>query len=338
MSSRFVMMKLILSRAVSKPLKLVILALAAAFIAISFRVGVDQEGGFSFVAPAAARAQDGQQREPFRVEVEAVNLQVTVHNTETGKFVKDLESSHFRIIEDGVLQQITNFTQETDLPLAIALAVDTSASVKLKLEFEKEAALDFLFSVMRPTDRALLLEFDSGVTLLHDFTSNPNDLAREINSLKAGGGTSLYDAIYLVSEQKMLNEEGRKVLVILSDGADVTSKHSFAEALDMAFRSETTVYGISTTRFGADVDHEGDNALRQLVENTGGQAYFPFSTRDLTKAFETINEELRSQYNIAYIPTNKRRDGRFREVKVEVNKPDVRLRHRKGYFARVQAN
>ncbi len=281
-----------------------------------------------------ARAQ-AQQREPFRVEVEAINILVSVHDDKTGKFVTDLSPSDFRIIEKGVLQEITNFTQQTNLPLSIALAVDTSSSVKLKLEFEKEAALDFLYSVMRPTDRALLLEFDSGVTLLHDFTSDANDLVREIKNLKAGGGTSLYDAIYLICEQKMLDEQsGRKVLVILSDGADVTSHHSYDEALDMAYRAEVTIYAISTTRFGADIDHEGDNALKQLVENTGGQAYFPFSTKDLTKAFQAINEELRSQYNIAYVSNNKIRDGKFREIKVDVVKSDVRVRHRKGYFAK----
>jgi len=281
-----------------------------------------------------ATAQD-QQREPFRVEVEAINVLVSVHDEKTGKFVTDLSPSDFRIMEKGVLQEITNFAQQTNLPLAIALAVDTSSSVKLKLEFEKEAALDFLYSVMRPTDRALLLEFDSGVTLLHDFTSDANDLVREIKNLKAGGGTSLYDAIYLVCEQKMLEEEtGRKVLVILSDGADVTSHHTYDQALDMAYRAEVTIYAISTTRFGADIDHEGDNALKQLVENTGGQAYFPFSTKDLSKAFQAINEELRSQYNIAYVSSNRIRDGKFREIKVEVVKPDIRVRHRKGYFAR----
>jgi len=283
---------------------------------------------------APAGAQD-QQREPFRVEVEAINLLVSVHDEKTGKFVTDLGPSDFRIIEKGVLQEITNFTQQTNLPLSIALAVDTSSSVKLKLEFEKEAALDFLYSVMRPTDRALLLEFDSGVTLLHDFTSDANDLVREIKSLKAGGGTSLYDAIYLICEQKMLEEEsGRKVLVILSDGADVTSRHTFEEALDMAYRAEVTIFAVSTTRFGADIDHEGDHALQQLVDNTGGQAYFPFSTKDLSKAFQAINEELRSQYNIAYVSNNKIRDGKFREIKVEVVKSDVRVRHRKGYYAR----
>ena len=283
---------------------------------------------------APAGAQD-QQREPFRVEVEAINLLVSVHDEKTGKFVTDLGPSDFRIIEKGVLQEITNFTQQTNLPLSIALAVDTSSSVKLKLEFEKEAALDFLYSVMRPTDRALLLEFDSGVTLLHDFTSDANDLVREIKSLKAGGGTSLYDAIYLICEQKMLEEEsGRKVLVILSDGADVTSRHTFEEALDMAYRAEVTIFAVSTTRFGADIDHEGDHALQQLVDNTGGQAYFPFSTKDLSKAFQAINEELRSQYNIAYVSNNKIRDGKFREIKVEVVKSDVRIRHRKGYYAK----
>jgi VWFA-related protein len=267
------------------------------------------------------------------VEVEAVNVLVTIHDEESGKFISDLDQADFRIIEDGVLQQITNFSKQTSLPLTIALAVDTSASVTLKLEFEKDAALDFLHSVMRPTDRALLLEFDSGVTLLHDFTSNPNDLAREIKALKAGGGTSLYDAVYLVSEQKLIDETGRKVLVILSDGADVTSKHKFEQALDMAYRAEAVIFAISTTRFGADTDHEGDNALKQLVENTGGRTYFPFSTRDLLTAFSAINEELRNQYSLTYVPSNRRMDGKFREIRVEVSRSDVRLRHRKGYYA-----
>jgi VWFA-related protein len=267
------------------------------------------------------------------VEVEAVNVLVTIHDEESGKFISDLDQADFRIIEDGVLQQITNFSKQTSLPLTIALAVDTSASVTLKLEFEKDAALDFLQSVMRPTDRALLLEFDSGVTLLHDFTSNPNDLAREIKALKAGGGTSLYDAVYLVSEQKLIDETGRKVLVILSDGADVTSKHKFEQALDMAYRAEAVIFAISTTRFGADTDHEGDNALKQLVENTGGRTYFPFSTRDLLTAFSAINEELRNQYSLTYVPSNRRMDGKFREIRVEVSRSDVRLRHRKGYYA-----
>jgi Ca-activated chloride channel family protein len=279
--------------------------------------------------------QDVEQEEdvPFRVEVDAVNVLATIHDKDTRKFVTDLTRDDFKIYEDGVLQSVTNFTQQIDLPLTIALCVDTSSSVRLKLPFEKEAAVEFLFSVMRPFDRVALVEFDTGVTLIHDFTSNPNDLVREIEQLKAGGGTSLYDAIYLVSEQKMLNEPGRKTVVILSDGADLTSKHDFEETLRMAYQAEVTVYAISTTRFGADVDHEGDNALKQLTESTGGRVFFPYSSSQLNEAFREIDQELRSQYNLTYVPINRRKDGEFREVKVKVARDSINIRHRKGYFA-----
>jgi len=278
-------------------------------------------------------AQRRQSDDRITVEVEAVNVLVSVTDSDTGEFITDLDMGHFRVYEDGVRQEITNFSQQTDLPLTIAMCVDTSSSVKLKLKFEKTAALDFLYTVMRPTDRALLAEFDTGVTLLHDYTSNPNDLVEEIKLLKAGGGTSLYDAIYLVTEQKLLYETGRKTMIILSDGADLTSVHSFEDALRMAQISEAAIYAISTTRFGASIDHEGDNALRQLAESTGGRVYFPYSTTELTQAFSKIDEELRSQYNLAYKPRNTRKDGTFRSIRVEVDRGNIRVRHRKGYYA-----
>lgn len=279
------------------------------------------------------RPQLPEQEESIRVEVEAVNILVTVHDKKTRKFITDLEINDFLVQEEGKKQYITNFSQQTNLPLTIALCVDTSASVKVKLAFEQEAAIDFLYSVMRTTDKALLLEFDTGVTLLHDFTSNPNDIVREIKSLRAGGGTSLFDAIYLISEQKMLEAKGRKVLLILSDGADLTSNRTFREALEMVYQAEVIIYALSTTRFGADIDHEGDNILRQLAESTGGKAFFPYSTQQLTSSFQEIDGELRSQYNLTYVPSNKRKDGRFREIKVRVFRDDITVRHRKGYFA-----
>jgi VWFA-related protein len=288
-----------------------------------------------FLANSAAQQDESDEegQAPFRVEVEAVNILATIHEKDTRRFVTDLTKEDFEIYEDGVRQDITNFTQQINLPLTIALCMDTSSSVRLKLAFEKETATDFLYAVMRPVDRALLVEFDTGVTLVHDFTSNPNDLVREIKLLRAGGGTSLYDAVYLVAEQKMLQEEGRKTVVILSDGADLTSKHTFEEMLRMAYQAEITVYAISTTRFGADIDHEGDNALRQLTEGTGGRAFFPYSAEQLASAFQEVDQELRSQYNLTYVPSNKNRDGSFREVKVKVARDSVRLRHRRGYFA-----
>jgi len=279
--------------------------------------------------PAQPRQRDGR----ITVEVDAVNVLVSVTDEKAGTFITDLDRSRFRVYEDGIRQEITNFSQQTNLPLMIAMCVDTSSSVKLKLKFEKTVALDFLHTVMRTTDSALLAEFDTGVTLLHDFTSNPNDLVEEIKSLQAGGGTSLYDAIYLVAEQKLLYEAGRKTMIILSDGADLTSVHSFEDALRMAQFSEAAIYAVSTTRFGANIDHEGDNALRQLADSTGGSAFFPYSTSELSKSFSRIEEELRSQYNLAYKPRNTRKDGTFRTIKLEVDKSDVRVRHRKGYYA-----
>ena len=283
--------------------------------------------------PQSSNKASGNSQEPFRVEVEAVNVLVAVHRKKTGRFVTDLTPADFIVKEDGVHQVIANFASQTNLPLTIAICVDASASVRLKLDFEKETATDFLFDVMRPTDKALLLEFDTGVTLLHDFTSNPNALLAEIDNLRAGGGTSLYDAIYLVAEQKLLEESGRKTLLVLSDGADLTSIHTFEETLQMAYKSEATIYAISTTRFGAGEDKEGDKSLIALTESTGGTAFFPFSSNYLTDSFNTINHELRSQYNVAYIPTNKKKDGTFRKIEEEVKVDDVRVRHRKGYFA-----
>lgn len=295
--------------------------------------------GWTTVPPSLSRQKpsDGKRQRPFRVEVQAVNVLVTVNDKQTGEFITDLKKSDFEVFEDGKRQEITNFSQQTNLPLTIALCVDTSSSVKLKLDFEKDVATDFLYSVMKPNDKALLLEFDTGVTLLHDFTSNPNDLAEEIKRLRAGGGTSLYDAIYLISEQKMMEEHGRKTVVILSDGADQSSQRSFEEALQLAYRSEVTIFAISTTRMGADVDHEGDNALKQLTESTGGKVYFPYSTDKLAGAFKEINQTLRSQYNLAYVPSNAKRDGTFRKLEVKVHRDDVMVRHRRGYYATPRA-
>ena len=291
-----------------------------------------------FLPLYAISQSDLEREDPIRVEVEAVNLLVSVHDKTTGAFISNLSPEDFVIYENGVRQEITNFTEETNLPLSIALCIDTSSSVRIKLKFEKEAASDFLFSVMTPKDKALLLEFDTAATLLHDFTSNPNKLTHEISRLRAGGGTSLYDAVCLVSEQKLKDSEGRKVLVILSDGADQTSVSVFDDALRAAFQAEAAVYTISTARFGADIDHEGDNALRQLSSNTGGRSYFPLSTGELSKSFKSINEELRNQYSITYIPIDRNRDGSFRKLRVKLKYLNKLLFYRKGYFSPLETS
>ena len=154
------------------------------------------------------------------VEVEAVNVLVTVMDRD-GRFVTDIPKNRFRIFEDEFEQNITNFISETEMPLKIGLLMDTSSSVRMKLDFEKQAATNFIRSIMRSDDLALLVEFDQGVSLLHDFTRQPTAIVREIKKLRAGGGTALLDAIYTVSRDKMVGRESRKTLVVLSDGQDL---------------------------------------------------------------------------------------------------------------------
>ena len=271
--------------------------------------------------------------EPFRVEVEAVNVLVAVHDKKTGRFVTNLSPQHFIVKEDGRHQRITNFAAQTNLPLTIAICVDASASVRLKLGFEKEVATDFLFDVMRPTDKALLVEFDTGVTLLHDFTSNPNALLAEIDNLRAGGGTSLYDAIYLISEQKMLQEYGRKTILVLFGrvGPDQRPQLRRDAPDGLPGRIHHLRHQHHPVRSG-----RGRQGRRRPGKTDGEHRrnrLLPHSSNNLAEAFKTIDTELRSQYNLTYVPTNRKKDGTFRKIEIEVKADDVRVRHRVGYYA-----
>jgi VWFA-related protein len=283
--------------------------------------------------PTAQQAQQGTRPSPqIRVEVERVNILVTVLNKQ-GRFVTDLSEDRFTILEDKVPQEITNFARETSLPLSVALLIDTSASVRLKLEFQKQAAAGFLHRVLRLEDQAMLVEFDTGASLLHDFTNRPAALVEELRSLKAGGGTALFDALYKVADEKLVGASPRRVIVIVSDGADLHSGHSLEQALEMVQRSDATVYAIGTSRFGANPEKGGEQILRTLTEQTGGRLFLPYSEQQFEEAFDQLNDELRSQYSLTYEPKNRTRDGRYRQIVVKV-KPDkgLSIRHRKGYF------
>ncbi len=279
----------------------------------------------------APQTRSGQ--EPIRVEVEAVNLLVTVVDPQ-GRFVTDLTRDRFRVFEKGREQELTNFSHETDLPLHIGLLIDTSASVRTKLDFEKRAATNFVHAVMRQQDQTLLVEFDAGVTLISDFTNKPSRIADQIKGLRAGGGTALLDAVYAVCRDKMTASGVRRTIVLLSDGADLNSQRSMDETLDMVQRSGVTIYGIGTTGFGADRDKKGEDMLLKLAEDSGGRAFFPYSPDQMADAFDTINQELRSQYSLTYVPKDKDRKGKFRRVKVRLVKgKNLKVRHRKGYYA-----
>jgi Ca-activated chloride channel family protein len=272
----------------------------------------------------------------YRVSVDLVNVLCSVYDKNTNSFVTNLMQEDFTIYEDGQRQEIKNFSRETDLPLTIAMLIDTSRSVAPKLKFEQDAATSFFQTILREKDRAMLVEFDSGVAMVQDFTNNPNKLAKGIEKLRAAGGTALYDAIYITCDEKLIRETGRKALIILSDGEDESSNVDLQQATEMALRAEATIFAISISKggfFGVGGSEEGDTVLKDISKETGGRIFFPFKIEDLDEAFREINQELRSQYSIGYLSTNPARDGSYRKIKINVSEGGLRLNHRKGYYA-----
>ncbi len=266
------------------------------------------------------------------VEVDAVNLLVSV-TSKQGRSVTDLKLENFRVLEDGKAQTITNFGIESKLPLSIAVLIDTSASVRTKLEFEKQAAINFVFSVMQPRDQIMVAEFDTGVTLVTDFTNQPTEIARQLKGLQAGGGTALLDAIYIVARDKLNIPQRRNTVIVISDGADLDSTHSSKETQVLVQENNITVYAIGTNRIGASGDRRGEKILQELAQRTGGRAFFPYSAEQLHHAFNLIDEELRSLYSLTYTPTRTQRDGKYRKIKVKLVKAkNLVVRHRKGYY------
>jgi len=272
----------------------------------------------------------------YRISVDLVNVLCSVFDRETNTFVTNLTRENFSVYEDGKKQEIKNFAGERNLPLTIAMLIDTSDSVAPKLKFEQEAATSFLQSVLREKDRALLVSFDTGVTLLQDFTGDINKLAREIRKLRAAGGTALYDAIYMICDEKLIREPGRKAIVILSDGDDESSKATIQQAKEMALRAETSIFVISITKggfFGVQGTPQGDAAMREITRETGGKVFFPFKLEELEDSFRQINQELRSQYSIGYYSTNSARDGSYRKIEIRISEKNLRPSHRRGYYA-----
>jgi VWFA-related protein len=291
-----------------------------------------------------------EQAPPIRVEVELVNVVFSVTDRRQ-RYVTGLGPDDFAVLEDGVPQAIKYFTNEANLPLRIGLLIDTSSSVRPRFQFEQEAAVDFLHTVLRPKqDTAFVIGFDSTPVLVEEYTDDPLDLADAIRGLRSGGGTALYDAIYLAAKMKLNQGAGndyRKMLIVLSDGNDTASLVSREEALEMARQQEITVFTVSTSAPPIEytskaatlresckvLPGEGDKVLRHFAERTGGTSYCPFSTVDVGQSFERIANELRSQYTLAYTPTNRTRDGSFRTLRIDCRRKGLEVHHRPGYYA-----
>ncbi len=273
----------------------------------------------------------------IRKRVEEVNVIFTVTDKH-GKFIKDLKQQDFHFLDDKKPPEaIKDFRSETDLPLRVGLLIDSSNSIAMRFRFEQEAAVEFLNQIVRPkSDLAFVIGFDTSAEVTQDFTDDSEKLARGIHVLRPGGGTALYDAVYFACRDKLAkapsNGPVRRAIILLSDGDDNQSRVTREEAIEMAQRAEVIIYAISTNT--ADMKGTaGDKVLERMSEATGGRAFFPFKIQDVANAFTEIQEELRSQYQVAYKPAQFLPDGRYRQIEIVAADRKYKVRSRKGYFA-----
>ena len=298
---------------------------------VAASVGAGNSAGL----PATSNAAD----EPIltiKKRVDEVNV-LFIATDRRGKFVRNLNQNDFAIFDDHKpVQSIINFRRETDLPIELGLLVDMSGSVQGRFGFEKEAATGFLQHIIRPGyDRAFVVGFNKESRLTQDFTDKVPLLSAGVQRLSNGGGTALYDAIYKACKEKLLREHSehpiRKAIVILSDGEDNQSEYTRAQAIEMAQRAEVLIYAISTDDSGLIL--RGDKVLEDLASATGGRAFFPYKMKDITHSFAAIEDELRSQYDVSYKPTDFDADGRYRSIEITAVKKDLQVRARRGYYA-----
>jgi Ca-activated chloride channel homolog len=272
----------------------------------------------------------------IRKRVDEVNV-LFIATDKHGKFVRNLGQNDFNFFDDHKpVESIVAFRRETDLPLKMGLLVDVSGSVRTRFDFEQDAATGFLQHTIRAGfDQAFVMGFNVHQQLAQDFTDNVTALSRSVGSLRDGGGTALYDAIYNACHDKLLKDQSdhpvRKALIVLSDGDDNQSEHSQAQAIEMAQRAEVIIFAISTDDSGLIL--RGDKTLERLADATGGRAFFPFKMKDIKNSFAAIEDELRSQYVVSYHPANFDADGRYRSIEISALKKDLQVRARKGYYA-----
>ncbi|MEQ1946475.1 MAG: VWA domain-containing protein [Bryobacteraceae bacterium] len=309
-------------------------------MALCMALGLCLTLGAQAPAPAPAKQvpieDDPASRLAIDVNVTRVNMLFTVSDKK-GRFVTNLAKEDFDILEAKKPQSILEFTAESDIPLRIAVLIDTSNSIRDRFRFQQEAATEFVNTVIRPgRDKGMVVSFDSSAELVSDLTDSTEQLAKAIRSLRPGGGTALYDAIYFASKEKLAkNPEGdrqRRAMVILTDGEDNDSRYTREQALEMAQKADVVIYAISTNITRAPTD--GDKVVRYLAEETGGLAFFPFQSRDLTQSFENIANELRHQYNLYYRPEPLKADGLYHPVDIKIKgRKDLIVRARRGYYA-----
>jgi Ca-activated chloride channel family protein len=276
---------------------------------------------------------------PLRLDVKLVSLFVNVTD-KNGAIVGGLTKEDFAIKEDNRLQQIAVFEKQSEMPLNLTLAIDTSSSTYKDRYIEQEAAKKFVHALIRQQDQMDVLEFDTYVTeLTHGFTNNIAQIDHGLNSIRGAGGTALYDAIYLGSKE-LGKRQGRKVLVLVTDGGDTVKDMTYPEAREQALRDEVMIYSIIDVPIEASAGRDlgGEHALITLSEDTGGK-YFYVDAGGLDKAFQKVSDDLRTQYMIGYYPRNQAPGLRFHRVDVTIPRAAAdafNVRHKTGYYADAQ--
>jgi VWFA-related protein len=305
-----------------------------------------------------AQSQD-ESSETLKVNVEVVQLFFNVKDKH-GALIPDLTKDNFDVSEDGKPQTIKYFKAETDLPLTLGILIDSSGSQINVLEMEKTVGGSFLESILRPKDEAFVISFDIDINLLQDFTNSVSRLRHALNEARintggvscSGGpmgpqgpipcsstgprGTALYDAVYLASHDEFSHEVGRKAMILLTDGEDQGSRLKIKDAIEAAQKADAICYVllIADRGFYGLGGYSGDSEMRKLTQETGGRVIqVGNKIEKLRQAFDQISQELRSQYNIGYTPTNTTRDGSFRKVEIKPKQGEYKIQARSGYYA-----
>ena len=309
-------------------------------------------------ASPAESPQEDQAATTLKVNVNVVQLFFNVKDKH-GALIPNLTKDDFQILEDGKPQTIKYFAAESNLPLTLGILIDSSGSQARVLDMEKQVGGEFLSEILRDKDMAFVIGFDVNVDLLQDFTNSVRLLKTALNSAKintAGGsgtgipglgggtvptsnprGTLLYDAVYLASHDELAQQVGRKAMILLTDGEDQGSQLKLKDAIEAAQKADTIAYVLLCADrgfYGVFGGYSGDSEMKKLTQETGGRVIEVGNKIDkLKEGFNQIANELRSQYNIGYIPTNTKLDGSFRKVEIHTSNKDYKIQSRNGYYA-----
>jgi Ca-activated chloride channel homolog len=330
-----------------------ILALVAALLAPSFGFAQDSKpkAGEQQKKPQPPADEGAQDDNPIKIGTQLVTVPFNITD-KTNRYINDLKKEDLEVLEDNKPQEIFSFERQTDLAITIAMLIDISGSEEYTLPMEKAAGARFFQRVLRPRkDLGAVVTFEGEAELVQNLTSDSAKLQRALDevrialpgaSVTAGGtppinggsragSTAIWDAVYSVSNDLLKREAGRRVIILITDGEDTSSAVKMRDAIERTWRNEVIVYsiGIGDPAYGVN-----SGVLKKITQETGGRAFFPRNEGDLDKAFAQIDEDLRSQYMLAYTPVNGAKDGSFRTIQLRVkNQKELTVRHRRGYFA-----